>query len=875
MNACNIQLKMGWECILLVFICRTVFMGRIVLASSTETNLYHYDRDFEPIEFGDMGPPTPFKVIMAASELTGIVGPTNIVVDFDETYAQEYEGVSWGYPTAIAAWNNALDCHMQHYLTHPGVWYDNAGWVKGTEEAYDEWGAYVWYLQNRLTFQTSPTNEYVSGAGVTSQIARVLVGSLGDYCPQATVTEYSPALNTNYPGAGSGTNVIFRADTRAFYKLAIPMFEEVNDGDADGDGIPDYADGFNWDGVSGNDDDQTPGDAFEPWLVTLPLYVNVTQTMIRFDYSASSPTGLVRSGSVSNYTYTPASGTLRLWKKRAHTSRLKAEVSSGGDYIASTNYSASALGASVTDKTVTIYVEGITPGLDQSVSVYFSTNGANWNCMDEADAAVTQIGFIDREPNYSLKYDSGYPESDNFFLRESDDHKDLDIYYQIFPENLPVTNVQIKIYEGTNSGPTTVLEGQKDGGGLFKIGSNLYTNWTPSIICAEDHLGYYRLQLVVYIEGEVSPICQTPIHDADGISSNGWQSPQDCLGIYDLVWRHRPVIYMGANEHVGPPQNPFNNLMIPWMRHKNGPDRMTPDDDVSFLSPPSFNDFGDMTNDFNYENMLLRSGSTTNPYLDMEDAHLQAYVTNACVFHYSPNTEGVLIHTNYAFIQFWMYYPSSHGVYNDWNIGDNELAHEGDWEMCQFTIRLAEPNDTGEKAKWLEPFAATASQHYYGQTILWNRNSNGPATALTWNQNYVSHVTHGNRVNLYIAENAHAVYFRPGIIDSDIFAGCGTQVQYDSNPENGYDWISPNYVTFIPTYFPISGSNIFEWPGHWGQTYNGYPWDFHGPPSCSFRSAGIGDWDSDDPSRVPLTRDPILFHDLCRKTSLQQTLELK
>ena len=875
MNACNIQLKMGWECILLVFICRTVFMGRIVLASSTETNLYHYDRDFEPIEFGDMGPPTPFKVIMAASELTGIVGPTNIVVDFDETYAQEYEGVSWGYPTAIAAWNNALDCHMQHYLTHPGVWYDNAGWVKGTEEAYDEWGAYVWYLQNRLTFQTSPTNEYVSGAGVTSQIARVLVGSLGDYCPQATVTEYSPALNTNYPGAGSGTNVIFRADTRAFYKLAIPMFEEVNDGDADGDGIPDYADGFNWDGVSGNDDDQTPGDAFEPWLVTLPLYVNVTQTMIRFDYSASSPTGLVRSGSVSNYTYTPASGTLRLWKKRAHTSRLKAEVSSGGDYIASTNYSASALGASVTDKTVTIYVEGITPGLDQSVSVYFSTNGANWNCMDEADAAVTQIGFIDREPNYSLKYDSGYPESDNFFLRENDDHKDLDIYYQIFPENLPVTNVQIKIYEGTNSVPTTVLEGQKDGGGLFKIGSNLYTNWTPSIICAEDHPGYYRLQLIVYIEGEVSPICQTPIHDADGISSNGWQSPQDCTAFYDLVWKHRPLVYLGTGEVVGPPQHPFNDFMRPWMRHKNDAYRTEPDNDTSALAPPTYNDFGSMTNSgFAVEEFLTRSDETTDPYIDMQNDNVQATNAERILFHYCPNNAGQLMHPNHAFIQFWMYEPSSHGVYNDWGVGNNVLWHEGDWEMCQFAVRLKNPDKPNNKKFWIEPFAATASQHYYGQTILWDRSHNGPAGTTTWAQDYVSHQNYGDRILIYIAQNSHATYFRPGDIDAAGTAGCGTQVQYDSNPEWGWDRILPEASPMSTEIMKLSSSKIYNWKGLWGQTYlHGVLPPGDGPPSPIYRTAGIKEWDSVD--RVHLTADPVLFHMKCRKTALSEELELQ
>ncbi len=394
--------------------CSILFVGCLILsARATETNLYHHKRYFEPVSFTNMGTPTFYKVIMAANELTGIVGYTNIVVDTNQTYAKEYEGVSWGYSGAYSAWTNAFNCHTQHLIaTYPAVWYDNAGWVKGTEEVYDQWGGYVWFLQNTIAFDSSPTNEYVSAAGVTSLIARVLVGSLGDYCPQTSATEVSPALNTDYPGEDTGTNAIFRADTRAFYKLVTPLYTDTNDGDADGDGIPDYADGFDWDD-SQSDDDQTAGDLFEPWQLSLPLYVDISQTELRFDYSASNPTGLVRSGSVSNYTYTPASGTLRLWTDRADKERDKAEVSSGGDYIGPTNYTASAIGFSSTGRTVTLYVEGIAPSLDQSISVQFSTNGTNWVCLDGVDSSSPKMQIT----NIKFNHDTGSSSNDALNIR--------------------------------------------------------------------------------------------------------------------------------------------------------------------------------------------------------------------------------------------------------------------------------------------------------------------------------------------------------------------------------------------------------------------------------------------------------------------------
>ena len=49
----------------------------------------------------------------------------------------------------------------------------------------------------------------------------------------------------------------------------------VNDKDEDEDGIPDYADRYNWDGIGGNDDDVTVGELFVPLVVEVPFPIDL------------------------------------------------------------------------------------------------------------------------------------------------------------------------------------------------------------------------------------------------------------------------------------------------------------------------------------------------------------------------------------------------------------------------------------------------------------------------------------------------------------------------------------------------------------------------------------------------------------------------
>lgn len=491
--------------------------------------------------------------------------------------------------------------------------------------------------------------------------------------------------------------------------------------------------------------------------------------------------------------------------------------------------------------------------------------------------------FIDNVPDYAkgsdgeTGTDQSDDDSDNFFLRQNNDFKDINIYYRI-SNRVPVNDVRFYIFEEETQnriqfGTIDYIEGEKDAEGNFKTGDHLQVIWAD----ARDgndfrEIGFYRVQMEVFLVDQAEPI-KTSIADADP-NTPGWQCPDDGLVIHDLIWKHQPIIYLGTGEVVGPPQHPFNTFNSLWMRHRNSPHKTDPVNDPNELWP-HFDSFGTLSG-VDYESFLAQSIDTTNPYVDIDDSSVRNNLTSAVLFYHSPlNIDGSLIHLNYAFIQYWMYMPSSHSVYNADGIASSVLTHEGDWEMCQFTLRIKNPDNPSKKKYWIEPFAATASRHYYGQTILWDRKI--PHQGKT-DQDYVTHKDNGNRVNLYIAENSHATYFRSGIIDSGIFAGAGTQVQYNSLAGSGFDRITPDSSPTETALQALTTSNLFIWNGRWGQTYTftlvGIPLiEFEGPSSPRNRFNGINTYDSTQ--QIIMARDPIKFHDKNIKETLSTQLKLR
>ncbi len=94
----------------------------------------------------------------------------------------------------------------------------------------------------------------------------------------------------------------------------------VNDGDVDGDGIPDFADGYSL--FSEPNFDTLANGRFIPYILDLSGVKFLEDARIGIQYNPSNPASVARTGSgtpVDPYVYTPqGSYSLRLWTRNAH-----------------------------------------------------------------------------------------------------------------------------------------------------------------------------------------------------------------------------------------------------------------------------------------------------------------------------------------------------------------------------------------------------------------------------------------------------------------------------------------------------------------------------------------------------------------------------
>lgn len=200
--------------------------------------------------------------------------------------------------------------------------------------------------------------------------------------------------------------------------------------DVDGDGIPDFADGFNWDqGMPSADssDDRTRGEKFATMVIHVwGGTIDMKKARFRFTYSASDPANVTRAGPATHFRYTPAPGNLRIWKKDGSESRNKARITAGGDYVApGVAYSADELGLSSwwfgsTYKSA-LYVEGIAPSTsvaDQRILLEVDANGDGrfYAASDATRTTVALVAFSE-DPNGNVY---GY---DDYGWREREDKK--------------------------------------------------------------------------------------------------------------------------------------------------------------------------------------------------------------------------------------------------------------------------------------------------------------------------------------------------------------------------------------------------------------------------------------------------------------------
>ncbi|MDO9541335.1 MAG: hypothetical protein Q7J98_03315, partial [Kiritimatiellia bacterium] len=175
------------------------------------------------MSFNLQGTPTEYELVTEAQKLTHLVKGTNIVIDTTNTYAIEKQAaIPICYGSAEAAWNAAI-VYSGTSTNYPGKIYDNVGWVRGTKSVGTNWGAYLWVIQNRITFLSSTSTWWQATNEVLVAITNVFVGSLSNYPPMSTNVDIGPIIPTNYPGANQNTSGVYQVDiTNVFYQLSIP-----------------------------------------------------------------------------------------------------------------------------------------------------------------------------------------------------------------------------------------------------------------------------------------------------------------------------------------------------------------------------------------------------------------------------------------------------------------------------------------------------------------------------------------------------------------------------------------------------------------------------------------------------------------------------
>ncbi|MBN1853851.1 MAG: hypothetical protein JW829_14050 [Pirellulales bacterium] len=158
-------------------------------------------------------------------------------------------------------------------------------------------------------------------------------------------------------------------------------FVPVNRGDADTDGIIDFADGYNWDGMDSNEDDRANHLVFVPLVLELSAGLDLSATQIMIDYNASDPLGVSLEEGVLSL---PADGgNLRLWTKGGSTQRVPHAAnatSNPGDFVAPGDYRPDQLGFNDSTRSVTLYVEGIRPSAslgDNRITVKIDPDGSS------------------------------------------------------------------------------------------------------------------------------------------------------------------------------------------------------------------------------------------------------------------------------------------------------------------------------------------------------------------------------------------------------------------------------------------------------------------------------------------------------------------
>jgi len=187
----------------------------------------------------------------------------------------------------------------------------------------------------------------------------------------------------------------------------------VNDNDDDSDGIPDFADGYNWDyhvlGTDFNTSDNTNIlENFVPIIFEIPEPIDISTANIRIsgDYEDSDPLA-VTYDSQNGYEL-PESGSLRIWNCDNPTAeRIPLGILDSGHIVTQGIYTATEFGFTSSKREIKCYVEAIQPSqtiADYRILFEVDPDGDVSNKpypeFIAADAVRMTVIKVDLVPNY-------------------------------------------------------------------------------------------------------------------------------------------------------------------------------------------------------------------------------------------------------------------------------------------------------------------------------------------------------------------------------------------------------------------------------------------------------------------------------------------
>ena len=209
----------------------------------------------------------------------------------------------------------------------------------------------------------------------------------------------------------------------------------LNDGDLDGDGIPDYADGYDLDdGIT--EDNASENVRFVPVVLNLTA-LDWQNAKVKFQYPASDPAQV--TASADNPCVLPTEGKIRLWKKDGGEERSKDPLEEEGDFIkADTEYTMEQLGLSQEETEVILYVEAVKLSdqtADIEIKVEFDPSGTMGfdQVTDAVRLTATRVEILARGANETNFSASDRLVASTLRLEPGDEQVTLDPFLLVAP----------------------------------------------------------------------------------------------------------------------------------------------------------------------------------------------------------------------------------------------------------------------------------------------------------------------------------------------------------------------------------------------------------------------------------------------------------